>query len=103
MTFSLIDGATGNVQQEIEHKRQEKSINVFSRSAAIDSLPPVRYIELPWGIGGSIGPEGEGNTLSPAVITFIRIIGSVGMASSGFVFFIGALTSVNRINKLINA
>lgn len=101
MTLSLIDGATGNILHEIEHKRQEKSINPFAKANALSKMPKVVFKALPWGLGGSVGPNGEGNLQSPAVISFIKTVGTIGLCTASFTTFIAMMTSANRVQKML--
>lgn len=103
MTLNLVDGASGEIVASSEHKRQEKSINVFAKGQAMGNVPKVVYTPLPWGVGGSVGPNGEGTLISPAIINFIKIVGSIGLACTGFVAFIATITSANRFQKVMNA
>ena len=99
METSFVDGLTGKVESTFQTKRGDKSASFFSRFSSKGRFPAVEYLALPWGIGGSVGPNGEGAGVTEPQSLFIRIVGSLGLLSASAVTFLAFLTMVARAQK----
>eukprot|EP00915_Cephaloidophora_sp_WS-2016_P007711 GHVH01010616.1.p1 GENE.GHVH01010616.1~~GHVH01010616.1.p1 ORF type:complete len:417 (+),score=63.92 GHVH01010616.1:116-1366(+) len=99
MTTEMFDGRSGASLFTGDLKKASRSVNIFTRSKGLAGLPSNSFTPLPWGIGGSIGPNGEGGAMTPSIMLFIKIVGSIGLTIQGIVCTIGLLTVAARIQK----
>jgi len=76
-----------------------RSINPFTKAAGKSTQPANAFRALPWGIGGSIGPNGEGGSMTPSMALFIKVVGTIGLCIYGFVVGVALITIGARVQK----